>query len=220
MPASERRGSVKLVFRRDLTTGFKSVFSIADQVSVYSNDFKFTLDVNKSLGMLCPTVANDDYSKKGWTVFVLKLNVTDDDYLLVKESLQRLDPQMLLFTRRLRQLEVDISLEGDDCDEDDCCQAVEHSNTYQLQRSTSHGVEICTILGAGSTKYFLCRHEVNDIPSHSSRPGVSTAEIVIAFPFDEKKGPIVHQQHVFAYLPLRISPFPVPPFGDIANSSS
>lgn len=220
MPALERRESVRIGIRNDLTLGFKSVFSIADEVSVYSNDFKFTLNVNRNLGMLCPTVAEEDYSEEGWTVIVLRLNVTEDDYFLVKESLEQLDPQMLLFTRRLRELEVSTLSKGEKSEDDNCCQVVDYSNTYKLQLSISHEVKIAMILGAGSTKYFVCRHEVNDMPPHSSRPDVSTAEIVVAFPFDETKGPIVNQQHVFAYLPLRISPFPVLSFGNVVKSFS
>jgi len=63
--------------------------------------------------------------EEGWTVIVLKLNVTGDDYFLVKESLEQLDPQTLLFTRRLREVEFSTLSKGDKSDDGNCCQIVE-----------------------------------------------------------------------------------------------
>src|SRR5271154_1469646 len=89
-------------------SGFKSVFAVANSVSIYSNGFNFVLDKRRQLGLLNPTIIDDihDKARSGWTLFVLGLEVNDDEYEAVEMCLEEIRPEMLLFTRRLREIEI------------------------------------------------------------------------------------------------------------------
>ena len=52
-------------------------------------------------------------------------------------------------------------------------------------------------------KYFVNKMQVHNMPEHSSRPGVRESRIVLAFPFNDTNGPIIDNQHIFAFMPLR-----------------
>ena len=54
------------------------------------------------------------------------------------------------------------------------------------------------------TKYYhTTKRTLQNLPKESLRPNGNRAEVVLAFPVDAESIPIIQQQHVFAYLPLR-----------------
>ena len=47
------------------------------------------------------------------------------------------------------------------------------------------------------------KRTLTKLPKDAARPMTDKAEVVLAFPLDEASLPIIEQQHVFAFLPVR-----------------
>jgi hypothetical protein len=140
------------------------------------------------------------FSRDGWTVMVMDLSVSDQDYDLVKSTLQEIRPEMLLFTRRLRKIK--ISLERQTASE------------YSVDTPNPKFPQVQAIRGGIPKQiphYFIHKMQVPDMPDHAHRTGIRESSILLAFPFTEKDGPIIANQHIFAFMPLRETALPVNP---------
>jgi hypothetical protein len=140
------------------------------------------------------------FSDALWTVFVLDLCLNGDDYSTIRTTLEEIDPEMLLFTRRLKQIEILLRPE-DHVD----YKGVVKSNVYRItlydvfpgvyaiQRNASAELKTCDLL-----------HEmhVRNMPKHLSGPDVTESHIVLAFPFNELDGPVIDNQQMFAFMPV------------------
>ena len=51
--------------------------------------------------------------------------------------------------------------------------------------------------------FHITKRTLRNLPTDAARPKTDQAEVVLAFPLDEKSLPIIEQQHVFAFLPVR-----------------
>lgn len=209
MAVSEKRESVRALPKHSKVNcaGFKSVFSIADRVSIYSNGFNFCLDRTRRLGMISPILLDTvpSFVSDDWTVTVMDLSLNDEDYDLVKTTLQQTHPEMLLFTRRLRK--INISFESQFRNKFE-------PTEYCVYTPNPEFPCVHAIRGGNSeqaTNYFVHKMQVDDMPDHSSRPGVRESGIVLAFPFTETEGPMIADQHIFAFMPLRETSLPVNP---------
>lgn len=89
-------------------TGFRSVFAAANRVQIFSNMYNFEFDRGRPLGMVCP-VELQQAGPPGKAIFVLHLSVDDEGLTKLQETLTELDPDMSLFLRRLRCLQVIIN---------------------------------------------------------------------------------------------------------------
>ena len=87
--------------------GFKSVFKVATAIYISSRDFTFKLDRSQgSIGLVAPTWADFPESKiPGCTSFYLQLSESCDEAKII-EDFQTLSPQVLIFTRKLRRIEI------------------------------------------------------------------------------------------------------------------
>lgn len=182
------------------------MFSVADRVSLFSNGYNLELDKNGPLGMLCPKlIAKPDAVREGVTVFQLHLNIGDQQYEEVKEKLVDLKAEMLLFTRRLKELEISCE---DDIDGDT---NMTDSVRYRVWKEDADSpFSILENSVSGNTLYFVQRHRVEGMPFNPKRANVGTSEIVLAFPYDRFMiEPIIKPQDMFAFLPLHVTPLPV-----------
>lgn len=146
------------------------------------------------------------FQEDGWTVFVLDLDISDQDFQLVRSTLQDLRAEMLLFTRRLTHLEITFPLVGP--------RGAGKSETrvHQLAIPNQSTPAVRTIhCNRTRQKMWYIVHEslVSDMPVHPSRTDVTESRIVLAFPFDPSDGPIIQDQQIFAFLPLRKTPLKV-----------
>ncbi|KAK5123899.1 hypothetical protein LTR85_002095 [Meristemomyces frigidus] len=89
--------------------GFKSVFKVADVVWVKSGAMSFTFDKNKPLGMIAPewTDAFPPTSISERTMFCFKIP-NQDDRGIVRANLLELKPELLIFLRQLRNIDVKV----------------------------------------------------------------------------------------------------------------
>jgi len=161
--------------------------------------------------MVCPSILDDrSYEKEEHSVIVLYLLLDDDEFQELKEELEDLNGDILLFTRRLRHIEVFL---GDE-------QLLSHVH------STEDGsVDIILTEQRNCTKetrYVRHAGTYEKLPHHEKRKG-GVSEIVLAFPFDAD-GPIINDQSVFAFLPLQRKIFSVsfsshPPLMNVVSAT-
>jgi len=136
----------------------------------------------------------------GWTVIVLELELSDDEFNLVRDVLSNINPEMLLFTRRLKEIQITF---GDEQDGDPPV-----TNRYVLQSHASHFHTINKSPHSNLKKYFVWKQKVDGMPAHEKRENIKTSEIILAFPYNDS-GPIIESQKLFAFLPLHKTSLPV-----------
>ncbi|KAK2934816.1 Histidine kinase/HSP90-like ATPase superfamily [Fusarium oxysporum f. sp. vasinfectum] len=177
--------------------GFKSVFMAAWKVHIQSNDFSFSFTHRKGdsgLGMVTPVWEDADESLGGSsTRITLFLHTSDDpeedarQRETIRLQFQDLQHTILLFLRKLRKVQVSFF------DEDD---------TQTSSTTTFEGVE--------ERQYHVTKHVAENIPKSENRTyseeqdrADSSTEVVLAFPLADLGTPIVENQDVFAFLPMR-----------------
>ncbi|KAK0721152.1 hypothetical protein B0H67DRAFT_536144 [Lasiosphaeris hirsuta] len=181
--------------------GFKSVFKVADVVSIASRHFTFHFDKSKPLGLIAP-IWSDKFPEKrpeGLTSIHLKLAPNCDESCIVQEF-KKLDAQILVFLRQLREINITVT-END---------GRQWSRKLQRSDGIEDGMRITTLHGDDNTwRYLVTRHRVDGLPREPKRPECSESEILLAFPLaDFRRGPVTETQSVYAFLPIRGYGFP------------
>lgn len=90
-------------------TGFKSVFKVADKVTILSYPYSFTFDTTsdlKELGMLIPTWVNRTTSPEDGTTVTLWLREGEKIRSSLSEQLQNFDFYSMLFLRAIRRITI------------------------------------------------------------------------------------------------------------------
>lgn len=192
--------------------GFKSVFKIAKSIHISSNAYSFRFDRDGPLGMIAPIWC--DYPgalQGGFTQFFLTLSreKTDQSEYDLRGQLRQLDSTLLLFLRNLREISVDI---------DNGTETKQGKFTKHICRQDyeQYGGEMIKIHGdrqwlrklPEDAEYLIVRHTATDMPDDPKRRGMSSSEVVLAFPFKDGK-PTFAKQQAYAFLPIRESGFRV-----------
>ncbi|KAL4248732.1 hypothetical protein ABKN59_007186 [Abortiporus biennis] len=168
--------------------GFKASFAVADVVSVTSSCYAFKFDKREELGMIAP-IWTGEAIESGWTVFRLQLTPQIDSHLLVT-YLHDVKPSLLLFLRKLRKLEIT-------CD----------GETTTFSRRDLKDNITCLDRTDGCTKesfyYLVFRHKLEISTTEEKRSHLKESEVVLAFPITSAKVPVIGNQMVHAFLPLR-----------------
>jgi hypothetical protein len=179
--------------------GFKSVFKVVNVVHVASNYYEFKLDRNEPIGMIVPICSPFPSTERipGHTQFLLEVKDVDD-YVEIQHDLKTIEPQLLMFLRRLEKLRVSTP---------------EIDNTYSrqdLKSDDQFGGEtvMITMQNTGSTqptqrtKYIVHRHNVKSLPAESRREGITVSEVILGFPIHDSAAPMICKQSTFAFLPI------------------
>lgn len=188
--------------------GFKSVFKVARRVHVQSGVFSFAFEYDKKrrdsgLGMVTPMVADrGDLPAEVRTRMVLTLHDGCDRAALFKEF-ENLPDALLVFLRKLQRLSLTIERPGG------------HKVEKVYTMSTfGNRAKIARSIGGGVVDFhfWIARRMMVDMPEDEARilnegqkdeRKVTEAEVVLAFPLAGDDTPIVEDQHVFAFLPIR-----------------
>jgi hypothetical protein len=176
--------------------GFKSVFKVADVVFVKSGYYSFKFDKHAQLGMIAPTWAEfPDKLLSRNTSMLLQLSA-DYDTEELEHELKCLDPRLLLFLRKLTQINVmSFNKRGDIT-----------SNMLKrrdLPASSDGANMVCLHHDAALTNFKTTRILVTGMPTESKRIGCTTSEILLAFPTTPEDEPWIAPQRVYAFLPIR-----------------
>ncbi|KAF4452438.1 hypothetical protein F53441_4718 [Fusarium austroafricanum] len=191
--------------------GFKSVFMAAWKVHIQSNDFSFSFTHRKGdsgLGMVTPVwEPADEPLGNSSTRITLLLHTSDDpeDDARQRETIrlqfEDLQHTILLFLRKLRKVQVSF-FDKDDTQTSSTTYSLHGSNPVTVRKETSEGAE--------ERQYHVTKHVAENIPKSENRTyseqqdrADSSTEVVLAFPLAESSTPIVENQDVFAFLPMR-----------------
>ncbi|RYO93890.1 hypothetical protein DL762_000845 [Monosporascus cannonballus] len=178
--------------------GFKSVFKVADVVHIASGFYEFKLNRNNPIGMILPILSPFPTAERvaDHTQFLLRLKDIDD-YKEIRRDLEDIEPQLLLFLRKLKEIHVSTPgvgnvyrLRATEYDEDF------GGETATISECSDDGVVVKT------TKYVVHRHIVRDLPAEPRREGVTTSEVVVAFAVRDQVTPVATTQAAFAFLPI------------------
>ncbi|KAH9037560.1 hypothetical protein EDB84DRAFT_1480937 [Lactarius hengduanensis] len=193
--------------------GFKSVFTVADEVHISSGPYSFYFDRTAQLGMITPVWGSDYPPRPGWTTFHLRLAPTENGTDL-SAQLNGLRPTLLLFLRQLRVLNVTVpgaTRRG--------------ASALQMRRKDGPGDDLVSLerIDNGESKvekYVLVRHLAQTPAQEPGREGVEQSEIMLAFPVTETGEPVIERQEVHAFLPLRCYGFNFIVQADFITSAS
>jgi hypothetical protein len=169
--------------------------------------YTFKFDKREDLGMITPewTTFPMGGTQSHRTRILLELsNNTDRDDL--SRKLEEFDPSLILFLRKLRSITID--------DSNSCIR-------IQRQDSTD-GIVVLKVIDSGDKErdrhFFSIKRPINMKAKEPKRESVRESEIILAFPLNRNLGPLVEDQNVHAFLPIRRYGFKVCDF--ITPSSS
>jgi len=178
--------------------GFKSVFKVADVVNVASGFYEFKLDRNEPIGMILPilTPFPRDYRLRNRTQFLLQLK-SKNEYDEILEDLEAIEPQLLMFLRNLEKLRISTPTTNkcykcliDEDDEDFGGKIFSISECDEDQGTEKE------------MKYVVQPYDVRNLPPHPRREGITTSEVMLAFPILDRFTPRIKPQKTFAFLPI------------------
>ena len=180
--------------------GFKSVFTVANEVHISSGPYSFHFDRTAELGMITPVLGSAYPPRRGWTTFHLRLAPSENGTEL-SAQLSGLRPTLLLFLRQLRALTVTIP-------------GTARGGALQMRRKDGPGDDLVSLERISDGKrsverYVLVRHLAQTPAEEPGREGVEQSEIMLAFPVTETGEPVTEMQEVHAFLPLRCYGFNV-----------
>lgn len=176
--------------------GFKSVFKVADVVNIASGYYEFKFDRHGFLGMVLPILSPFPSGQRllNHTQFMLHLR-GDEDFNKIQNDLHNIEPQLLIFLRKIRELNIQTS----------------HIKTrYHVDNDASNAIlgEIATIStqrsngAAEERKYLVRRQDARGLPTDPRLQGVTTSEVVLAFPINNSDNAAISTQKAFAFLPI------------------
>lgn len=197
--------------------GFKAVFQATDTPEIHSNGFHFRFDKKRDpdFGMVIPEWIDGAEQAPGGTRIVLPLN---RDYRLPNDFLKLLQPELLLFLRRIRRLEfrdfdlgkhVSLARAGHEC-------IVQVTRTVidEVYESKCSEREFA---------FFLHKHRVNmDHLDERRRRQMAATEVAIALPLNSQQEVDAKssRQGLFAFLPVKTTELPFLCHGDFVLSTS
>lgn len=178
--------------------GFKSVFRVAKVVNIASGHYEFKFDRDAVLGMVLPIASPFPHGERVLHHTQFLLNVAkQSDYDKISRDLDAMEPQSLLFLRKIRSLIIG--------KED---RQKRHQIEQILFDQELEG-ETATIISGDATgdisetrKYIVARDTVQGLSGDIRREGITSSEVVLAFPVKRSCAPTIGPQKVFAFLPI------------------
>ena len=183
--------------------GFKSVFKVADIMWVSSGALQFQFDKEKPLGMIAPEWCefNGNPPINERTKFCFRI-IEAQHRRIVQKDLLELKPELLLFLRQLRGIDVKIqqpsgalerSFSLGRADFDHCSLKITSLSRHSSQPSSQ----------SQTSKFLVCQTTAQDMPYKKRRENVTASEVVIAFPITDTYEPKLQNCLTFNFLPIR-----------------
>lgn len=191
--------------------GFKSVFSVAENVHIQSGLWSFHFEHHQGedgLGMVTPLDAEPEELPKDMTTRIT-LHLTSSaakDYKRLLEAIADMPDTTLLFLRKLSSLRIEITHLHARKETIMIRKAVINSGALvEISRSRTYGGSTETT----ASLYHRFTNVVLGMPEHERRKGRNKTSIDLAFPINpetEQPQTSTMGQHIFAYLPLQRLP--------------
>ncbi|KAF2797554.1 hypothetical protein K505DRAFT_298205 [Melanomma pulvis-pyrius CBS 109.77] len=175
--------------------GFKSVFKIADVVSISSGYYSFKFDKRTSnLGMITPEWEEFPEPHSRFTSIMLQISKDYDQEELIQE-MKTMDPRYLMFLKRLQKIYIVISKPDVPVWKTTLSRAEEKENDGRHRITLGHGDR--------QMPYLVCKHIAKSLPPEPKRNRGSESPILLAFPITNTQEAIIEPQQVYAFLPIR-----------------
>ncbi|KAI1651515.1 uncharacterized protein F4817DRAFT_356018 [Daldinia loculata] len=220
--ASSKTGAQGYIGEKGI--GFKSVFKAAWKVHIQSGDYSFTFTHRKGdsgMGMIspewCKPTEEIPTPLTRITLFLHPndvLGTEDARRQNILNQLNELQPTMLLFLKKLKQIKVHIY---DDAGTEISSSLLEINHAKQVSNRI---LEKIHTQGGNTThttqRYHIVEYIARNLPHNENRTyspqeaaskAYSTAPVVLAFPLSYDDEPFIEQQEVFAFLPVRRAGF-------------
>ena len=196
--------------------GFKSVFKVAAKVHVQSDPFSFSFEHMRSadddgLGMVTPM--NEDFMEvpPGIRTRMILTLLGNIQFGHLLKDFRGVPDTLLLFLPKLQVLTIEIHQPGEAVASVTYSKHDRHENSLSitnLTKVTRNNTQTST----SAQKFYTVKREVRDLPNDAARvdkegKSIDYAKIILAFPVDQDDVPVLEQQHVFAFLPLRRAGF-------------
>lgn len=189
--------------------GFKAVFKVADVVWVKSGAMSFMFDKKKPLGMIAPewTDSFPHTSIDEQTMFCFRIpNRADRE--IVRANLLELKPELLMFLRQLRNIDVKVQTAAG---------ATQHHFTLSRSDAQVSGTRRTTLQHVTTTPrpstvsdmFIVFQRTTPRMPAEAKRQGISESDVLIAFPVDAELQPVLGARLTFNFLPIRSYGLPV-----------
>ena len=160
------------------------------------------LDRRTRLGMITPFVDSSAWQisrgSEPDTHMLLELKGSPE-FRLINDEIQKLEPQILIFLRKISRLNIEIP---------DRKFRFEITRTLEDRevdgRETAKLTRIILPIGERtSTNYLIVRHQ-ETLPQglDDRRPNIRDSEVVVAFPINDSCQPLLQNQRTYAYLPI------------------
>ncbi|PMD48990.1 hypothetical protein L207DRAFT_505973 [Hyaloscypha variabilis F] len=180
--------------------GFKSIFKVAETVHISSKGYAFKFDRHGMLGMIVPVIEAfpPSHLKAGQTQTFLNIKSLAD-FNDIRTELEKLEPQILIFLRKIRKLIIHPPGAGgkilriqrlDQDDEFDGGETAILKSNYLKDDSFKR------------QKYVIVRYNMTDLEKDHRRENITATEIVLAFRIDHKMRPVLRAQKTYAFLPI------------------
>ena len=192
--------------------GFKSVFKVASKVHIQSEPFSFCFEYNREsasetgMGMITPFFVEHKAVPDGIrTRMTLHLAPTVDFDNLVKQfsDPDHLPDSLLMFLSQVNKLTIAIH------DTVGLTSRTTYRYQYEAKNRKGNLTKVSLHGLSKVTYYHVTKKEFGNLPKDPARENDTSAEVVLAFPIDSNGMPVIEQQHVFAYLPMRQAGFSV-----------
>lgn len=182
---------------------------MADKVWIKSGALSFQFIRDGPLGMAAPhwCAFPEHPLVAAQTIFCF--HIPDSaDRSHVKEDLDRLKPELLVFLRKLRSIDVTMQASNG---------IVRRGYSLTRKDDLVEGIRRTTLQHIAhvpkslptAESFLVFTSTVADMPPEPKRENIHETEILLAFPIDETSNPIVASRDVFNYLPIRSYGLPV-----------
>lgn len=183
--------------------GFKSVFKIASQVHIQSGPFSFSFEHKRDdngLGMVTPEYRDhEELPESVRTRMILSLADPSEFDQRVADILE-LPDTLLLFLTKLEKISININRPNEPVSK------IVYSWERKEESSVVHLTKATGVEGhfqKSTNHYHIATRLLQGLPEDGTRKHTDEAKVILAFPIDSDSVPVIQQQYVFAYLPLR-----------------
>ena len=183
--------------------GFKSVFRIANKVKIQSGPFSFIFHANEAdgLGMVTPWASDHESLPMAVQTRMTLWLARPDDFPARLKDLEAIPESLMIFLNKLQRISLFV---------DDPPHVSQTSYSYRFDDSNIMGTLTKIMTGGMSTQeFYVIKKDVSHLPKEEKREHTNKAQVVLAFPIDSDQEPLIEQQLVFAFLPIRKAGFSV-----------
>ena len=184
--------------------GFKSVFMVASKVYIHSGPFSFFFEHEKGdsgMGMIDPVYFTPEETLTDPLTRMILSLIKGIDQPELHKQFKDLPDTLLLFLKKLGSITIEKSGFADGVSDSTTytCYDDESAGRMTLEKVYRQGSQT---LERYSKHYLIERNLLQRVPIDAERDS-NTAEVVLAFPVDDNSVPVIENQEVYAYLPIR-----------------